>query len=212
MEPSQVISREIHGFCDASQKAYAAVLYVRVILRSGEIKVTLVAAKTKVPRLKKVTLPRLKLCAAVLFNQLYESIVKVISSSVDKVMLWSDSQIVLSWIRSERHKFKAFVANRVAQIQSILSSHVWHHVSGKDNPANAASRGIIPRSLVTLRSWWCGPSRLLSDCSVPVALEHIDNPEKLRVSFPAVYKTVVHREPEFIQKFSTYNRLIRVIA
>lgn len=43
---------EIHGFTDASERAYATVVYVRPEDLSGTVQVRLIAAKTKVAPLK----------------------------------------------------------------------------------------------------------------------------------------------------------------
>ncbi|KMQ92413.1 pao retrotransposon peptidase superfamily [Lasius niger] len=61
---------EIHGFTDASERAYAAVMYLRVIESTGSPSVSLVVARAKVALLKQVSLPRLELCAAVLLAKL----------------------------------------------------------------------------------------------------------------------------------------------
>lgn len=61
---------ELHGFSDASQNALGAVLYLRTIQNSADAKVTLLAAKSKVVPLKKQTIPRLELAAAVLLARL----------------------------------------------------------------------------------------------------------------------------------------------
>lgn len=51
-------SHSIHGFSDASERAYAAVVYLRTVQKDGSIRVNILAAKSKVAPLQKVTLPR----------------------------------------------------------------------------------------------------------------------------------------------------------
>lgn len=50
---------ELHGFCDASKDAYAAVVYARVLDSQGQIHVSLISAKTKVAPIKQISIPRL---------------------------------------------------------------------------------------------------------------------------------------------------------
>ncbi|XP_046869368.1 uncharacterized protein LOC124462014, partial [Drosophila willistoni] len=65
---------ELHGLSDASMKAYAAVVYSRVINKDGSISTSIMAAKSRVAPLKQQSLPRLELCAALLLSQLIRSI------------------------------------------------------------------------------------------------------------------------------------------
>ena len=60
----------------------------------------------------------------------------------NKTMLWTDSAVALSWIRSESRSLKPFVANRVSSIQELTDNDQWHHIEGKDNPADLASREV----------------------------------------------------------------------
>lgn len=46
----------LHGYCDASEKAYAAVLYLRTVLEDETVEVQLVTAKTKIAPLKQIAL------------------------------------------------------------------------------------------------------------------------------------------------------------
>lgn len=64
----------IHGFCDASVKAYAAVAYIRIKDGDGNYKTNMIAAKARVAPVKPVSLPRLELCGAVLLARLLKQI------------------------------------------------------------------------------------------------------------------------------------------
>ena len=51
-----MISTQLHGFADASKKAYAAVVYLRMDT-NGAVHVSLVISKTRVAPIKRVTIP-----------------------------------------------------------------------------------------------------------------------------------------------------------
>ena len=89
---------ELHGFSDASCKAYAAVVYLRTVYMYGGCDIQLVASKTRVMPVKKQSIPRLELLGAVILARLVNCIRKAITSLpvVPKVILWTDSYTVLS--------------------------------------------------------------------------------------------------------------------
>ena len=64
---------EIHGFADASQRAYGCCIYYRVCI-DGAYKTFLLIEKSKVAPIKTQTLPRLKLCVAVLLSKTWHKI------------------------------------------------------------------------------------------------------------------------------------------
>ncbi|GIX67562.1 reverse transcriptase [Caerostris darwini] len=76
----------------------------------------------------------------------------------------TDSTIVLAWIGSHASRWETFVANRVAKIQTLSSPTQWHHVSGNENPAHLATRGV-PSSALLTSVWLCGPEFLYNECS-----------------------------------------------
>lgn len=69
---------EMHGFCDASQQAMVATVYLRTTNNKGEVTVVLLATKTKVALLKRLTIPRLELSGAVLLTKLVSQLLQLL--------------------------------------------------------------------------------------------------------------------------------------
>jgi len=59
------LSLEIYGFADASNRAYAAVVYLRVIHSISNFQVNLICAKTKIGKNHQYTPSRIERCCAV---------------------------------------------------------------------------------------------------------------------------------------------------
>ncbi|KAL7743847.1 hypothetical protein ACLKA6_000252 [Drosophila palustris] len=149
---------QLHGFCDASIRAYGCCIYARTISSNGKIRVRLVTSKCRVAPTRKLSLPKLELAAAHLLAQLYVKI-KGIFVMKHTTYLWSDSQIVLHWIQQHSATLSTFVGNRVSDIQeSTLDCH-WRHVPTQHNPADLVLRGCPPGELVD-SIWVLGPEFL----------------------------------------------------
>ncbi|KAL0830470.1 hypothetical protein ABMA28_002635 [Loxostege sticticalis] len=153
------ISYELHGFCDSSELAYGAVIYLRILCADGSIHTRLLCAKARVAPLKRLSLPRLELCGAVMLADLTKFVLDTYQAKIpiDVIHLWSDSTVVLSWLRSHSSRWTTFVANRVSHIQDIIPAESWHHVASGDNPADVCSRGQLPYDLINNSLWWSGP-------------------------------------------------------
>ena len=54
-----IVSVQLHGFSDASEKAYCGVVYLRIIDSLGNVHVSLVMSKTRVAPMKRLFIPRL---------------------------------------------------------------------------------------------------------------------------------------------------------
>ena len=105
---------------------------------------TLVFTKSCVSQIKPVTVSRLELTAAVLAVRC--SVMLEMEFKFDcsvKHFFYSDSTVVLGYISNSTRRFQVFVANRVGTIQSLTTASQWSHVSGKENPADLASRGCL---------------------------------------------------------------------
>ncbi|GFU01233.1 uncharacterized protein TNCV_5123881 [Trichonephila clavipes] len=59
---------------------------------------------------------------------------------------WTDSKIVLFWIKGNKTRWKQFVANRVNEITSLTDPHSWYNCAGRGNILN--SRPLTPLSSV----------------------------------------------------------------
>ena len=116
---------EMHGFCDASEKAYGACIYLRSTNAQGTHHISLVCSKSRVAPVNPVTLPRLELSAALLLARLYTSVKQALEIQIKQTYLWSDSTITLHWINTEPHLLKTFVANRVEEIRNLTTSFEW---------------------------------------------------------------------------------------
>ncbi|GFV17627.1 integrase catalytic domain-containing protein [Trichonephila clavipes] len=151
------IRTELHGFSDSSEKAYGAALYLRCINTSGQISVRLLCSKSKVAPLKSITIPRLELCGAVLLSKLLKRTLDAFKVNISQIYLWTDSSIVLAWIKKPLTQLKTCVRNRVSIIQELTESDFWKHVNPENNPADILSRGISPDKIQHCELWWFGP-------------------------------------------------------
>ncbi|XP_055910832.1 uncharacterized protein LOC129945200 [Eupeodes corollae] len=214
-------SVEYHGFSDASSVAYSAVVYARCKISESEYKTILIASKTKVAPLKPVSIPRLELCAALLLSRLLKMIRTSISIDCP-FFAWCDSQVVLHWLSSPPRRWTTFVANRTAAILETIPRHAWNYIASESNPADCASRGILPSGVTDHPLWWSGPNWL----SLPQDLWPKSN-------FPAKQSTendifveekqsskavalAANTDSSWVillaERVSSWNRLIRVVA
>ena len=153
---------QLHGFADASETGYGAVVYARILHQDATITVTLVAAKARVAPKKSVTMPRLELLGSLLLSKLLPKIASILQVEEANTYYWIDSQIVLAWIQKDPQQLKTFVQNRVSAIQSATHKSRWNYVRTHQNPADHASRGLSPRQTVQNNLWWKGPPWLMS--------------------------------------------------
>ena len=120
---SHPVSVSLHGFSDASEHAYAAVLYLSSTYLDGHVEVNLLCSKTRVAPTKKQTIPRLELLGALILARLVHCVVPCLPR-LNSVYLWVDSMVVLHWIRNRR-AWKQYVQNRVEEIRRLTNGEDW---------------------------------------------------------------------------------------
>ena len=148
----------LHGFGDASKKAYCAVVYMVYQLTDGSRHVRLLTGKTRVAPLKQLTIPRLELMSATILTTLVETVQNALSPQVEVsgMTSWLDSKTALYWIRNAG-EWKQFVRHRVNSILECTQKKDWRYCPTETNPADIGSRGAFATVLKSDSLWWEGP-------------------------------------------------------
>ncbi|XP_045453733.1 uncharacterized protein LOC123663035 [Melitaea cinxia] len=215
MLPPGKHTASLHGFSDASERGYAAAVYLRTVTMDGQVKVSLVMAKSKVAPLRTaLTIPKLELSGAALLARLLNHVMSTLCPSVNiaTVYAWTDSQIVLCWLKTSVHTLEVFVANRVSQIQKSETPLIWRHVPGEVNPADCASRGCMAPFLVEHSLWW-GPEWLTRSESNWPRTPALDT-----VTLPGLRTLAIEQrdhpfDPDFLMnRYSSLDKLLGVTA
>ncbi|XP_033222717.1 uncharacterized protein LOC117176572 [Belonocnema kinseyi] len=207
------IDSQLHGFCDASEKAYGACLYLRSTDNRGNHHCELIRSKSRVASLKTMTLPKLELCAAALLVQLFNSTIRSLQIDFSKKVFCSDSTVALNWINSPPHMLLTFVTNRVSEIQATTKPTDWRHVPTLDNPADCISRGQGPHDFLNNTLWTHGPQWLsCHENNWPQFDFKLSEVPEKRSPKTVVSFTITQAGINILIKYSNFKKLQRVIA
>lgn len=223
---------ELHIFADASELAMGTCAYL-VVRGADECTVNLVTSRSRVAPIKRVTIPRLELWAAVLAIKLSEFLTQALRLPRMKIYYWTDSMITCHWINSKPGSLTPYIANRVTAIQEVSTAQQWRHVPGQENPADLLTRGATVQDIQHNALWWHGPSwlKLSSSCwpNTVIKPDNIDDPEALQQAknrarkgklvaylskpiVPNITTMVNHAPISLLNKHSDLERLLRVTA
>ncbi|XP_073942509.1 uncharacterized protein [Choristoneura fumiferana] len=213
---------QLVAYCDASSLGYASCVYLRSVDSKGNVKVRLLASKSKVAPIKPISIPRLELMSAVLLSKLVKFVVQNINDFELSIIALSDSTVVLSWLQTPPHKLKLFVSNRVSQITEVVPPSCWHHVSSEHNAADVCSRGALPAQLVDkCTEWLHGPAWLTdSPNNWPTNIFYVKTTDVIpemksntdTFSFNSCDKGFNNDLEETFNKISSFIKLQRVMA
>lgn len=140
VEIGNPIDYELHCFTDSSMDAYAAVIYLRSSLDTNNI-VSFVIGKSRLVPLKdqiNLQIPRLELLGVLIGCRLITYVTKFLRIKIKAQILWTDSQIVLSWYSSDK-LLPPFVSRRINEIRQNKTLQV-RYVPTKLNPADIGTR------------------------------------------------------------------------
>nr|CAD2194947.1 unnamed protein product [Meloidogyne enterolobii] len=203
-------SSQIHIFCDASLVCYATAVYIQTISEK-ESKTNLVFARSRLaPINSKITIPKLELLGIVIGVRAGNFIKKEMGLKEAKTILWTDSEIALSWIASTERQ-PVFIANRLKEIRNHNIS--FRHVGTASNPADLATRGIKAKELASAKNWWYGPSWLKNEKEWPqkIITPPKDEGEEFIAQF-ALPKVEERKRPEIDPAcFSSWEKMLMCI-
>ena len=207
------LSIQLHGFSDASDQAYAAVVFIRATYPTLPTTVNLVTSKTKVSPLATRTTPQLELCGANLLARLMSTTRQTLGLSMEQVWAYSDSTVVLGWLGGESGRYCIFAGHRIASTLLLVPYKHWQHVPTEQNPADAASRGMTADELRKHTLWWHGPAWLAEDPvqtpKQPTAT-HLAKERQVEMKPVAKAVMVLVTEPYFEMEQLSYTKLVRV--
>ena len=210
-----VSSVQLHGYCDGSEQAYGAVVYA--CARSTSC---LIAAKSKVVPIKKISIPRIELLSCVLLAELMKSVRKLLRGVVvvEKLYLWSDSEVALAWIKGkDKSKWKSWVQRRVKKIQDRTDPNNWSYVHTSINPADISTRESSGMKIGENNMWWFGPSLphkapVSSVIPVQVNLVNLEMEKEEVVSQVNADSAICIGKCIDVERFSSLQKLLRVTA
>lgn len=214
----EVLSCELHGFGDASEKAYCAVVYF-VYRTSAGVRVRLVTAKTRIAPLQSLTIPRLELMSAMMLTRLMNAVKNALKAQVECVetRYWLDSKTALCWLQNQG-EWKQFVRHRVNEILKLTNKKDWGHCPGVENPADLGYRGVLASKIETDPLWWSGPEWLCSlekvwpSREVTVTSESKEEEKKAVVMVASVKETLAVSMVVSIDRYSSLDRVLRITA
>ncbi|XP_021366693.1 uncharacterized protein LOC110459000 [Mizuhopecten yessoensis] len=162
LKKEEVVKKGLHVFCDASEKAVAAVAFLKAEDSENNIQFGFVLGKSRVAPKQGHTIPRLELCAALLAVEVAEIVSQELDMPPQGITYYTDSKVVLGYLNNKTRRFYVYVTNRVERILKFSEPHQWHYVRTGNNPADHGTR-FVPPALLCDCSWIGGPQLLFSN-------------------------------------------------
>ena len=86
----EVVTTEVHHFCDASQCAHETISYLRQVNSDGHVHCSFLVGKSRLAPLKQMSIPRLELAAATVSLRLNKLLTNELEIPIDKITFWTD--------------------------------------------------------------------------------------------------------------------------
>ena len=203
-------------FGDGSKQAFCALAYLRWELETGGFKCFLVAGKTRVAPIKKISVPRLELLGSLACVRLAASIQDSLSIQIGQRFFFTDSSAVFGMIRGDCGSFQEFVGTRTGEIKSKSDpDKEWFWVPTAENLADLGTRNDVTPEMMGPESAYLNGQAWMQQEFVtwPVNQQpggSIPDEEKV----PAARVHVTAQAEPFINygKYDSFSKIIRIVA
>ncbi|XP_060080540.1 uncharacterized protein LOC132559922 [Ylistrum balloti] len=209
------ITNKVHIYADASERAIAAVAYLQTIDVEGNIHVSFLLGKSKVAPKHGHSIPRLELCAALLAVEIVEILQEQIYTPSENMIFYSDSKVLLGYLKNRTRRFYVYVANRVSRILRFTKPVQWFYVESENNPSDQGTR-FLSASMLRDSKWLLGATQLSKHLELPDDRFPLAEPEEDKEIRPeaVVKKTELIPAPVtyLFDKFFRWSKLVKVIS
>ena len=132
---------KLHSFSDTSDLDLGQVTYLPLENNSNQVHVSFLMGKACIAPLKPMSTPRCELTAAVISANVASMLSRELKYKDRVEVFYTDSSVILGYIRNKAKRFHTYVGNRVYRIHDRSKPQQWHYVASTSNPADIASRG-----------------------------------------------------------------------
>ncbi|XP_054259816.1 uncharacterized protein LOC128984510 [Macrosteles quadrilineatus] len=146
--PQNSTGAQLHGFSDASEVGYGCSVYLRVVTSDGSVMTNLLMAKSKIAPLKKISIPKLELCGALLLTSVSKVNPNVISEASSVLATEEDT-----WGTPLHYKFKGLEHIEHAYAQQLATGsgfYIWPDLVLRVNLARWRARPTILQDILYL--------------------------------------------------------------
>ncbi|XP_037505906.1 uncharacterized protein LOC119382270 [Rhipicephalus sanguineus] len=177
----------------------------------------LLISKARVASIRKATLPRLELLGALVGAKLLTYVSSALNDIHIEYTMWTDSTIVLSWIRGDCTRWKQFIANRITDIKCRTKPSRWRYCPGLENPSDLLTRGVTLDKVRSSSVWWHGPDWLHGSVEKwplqPLISPDMDEAARSEIAAVQVVTATERLIPIInIERFSKLQHLLRITA
>ena len=154
------------GFCDSSELAVCAIVYVVWDTQDGGVCARLLMGKCRVAPLVGMTIPRGEMQSLTILSRLLVVVAEAYPSTFASISTFTDSMCSIGALAKVSTALKPYFGNRVSEILQLRSKlqemttdlAPVHHIPGEGNPADVGTRpGMRASQLGPGSLWQQGP-------------------------------------------------------